>query len=206
MSTRDKRIDAYIAKAPDFARPILTHFRALVHATCPEVEETMKWNSPTFMYAGSMMCGMAAFKEHCRIIFWKGELIEGAKGGNANVEALGKPRKVSDLPPKRELVGYIKQAMKLNEQGVKMSQARQQKPAAQAKVPDYFMKALRKNSKALQNFEAFSPSHRREYVEWITEAKREETRDRRIARAIEWIAEGKGRNWKYMNSKVTGKR
>lgn len=196
--SRDKRIDAYIAKAADFAKPILKHFREVVHETCPDVEETMKWNSPTFMYNGSMLAGMAAFKEHCRIIFWKGELIEGPNGQNANVDSLGKPNKLSDLPPKKQLVSYIKQAMKLNEQGVTMTQARAKKAARpEPKVPDYFLAALKKNKKAMKNFEAFSSSHRREYVEWITEAKREETREKRVATAVEWIAEGKGRNWKY---------
>ena len=196
--SRDKRIDAYIAKAADFARPILKHFREVVHETCPDVEETMKWNSPTFMYHGSMLAGMAAFKEHCRIIFWKGELIEGPKGQNANVEALGKPSKLSDLPSKKQLVNYIRQAMKLNEQGVTMTQTRAKKASRpEPETPDYFLKALKKNKAAMKNFAALSPSHRREYVEWITEAKREETREKRVATAVEWIAEGKGRNWKY---------
>lgn len=197
MSKRDKRIDAYIAKSADFARPILTYFRDVVHSACPEVEETMKWNSPTFMYHGSMLCGMAAFKEHCRIIFWKGELMKGPDGSDATVAAIGKPAKIADLPSKRVLTSFIRQGMKLTDAGVKLNQARARKTKPVLETPADLIAALEKNKKAWQAFEAFTPSHRREYIEWIEEAKREETRRRRIAQTVALVAEGKDRHWKY---------
>jgi uncharacterized protein YdeI (YjbR/CyaY-like superfamily) len=198
MSKGDARIDAYIKKAPDFAKPILIHFREVVHEVCPDVEETMKWNTPNFMYRGSLLCGMAAFKQHCRLIFWKGELIKGPKGENASVESIGKPAQLSDLPSRKVLTTYIKQGMKLNEQGVKLSMARPVRNKADAKTPADLLAALKKDKKALQAFEALTPSHRREYISWIEEAKRDETRQRRIAQTVEWVAEGKTRHWKYV--------
>jgi uncharacterized protein YdeI (YjbR/CyaY-like superfamily) len=202
MPKTDKRVDAYIAGAAEFAQPILRHFREVVHATCPEVEETIKWRMPTFMYAGGMLCGIAAFKQHCALGFWKSELIVPA-GKLDNEQAMGqfgRITKLSELPPKKELVGYIKQAMKLNEQGVTVpSRAKRDKPRPVSATPDDLVAALRKNKQAKATFEAFSPSCKREYVEWIVEAKREETRSKRVAQAVEWMADGKKRNWKYEN-------
>lgn len=193
MGKRDARVTAYIARSADFARPILKHIREVVHAACPDVEEAIKWSSPAFVYHGSLMAGMAAFKEHCRLILWKAELIKGSDG--ATVDAIGKPTKVSELPSKRQLTSYIKQSMQVIDAGI--TKPRPRATAKQVAVPDYFMAALKKSRKALKSFEASSPSHRREYIEWITEAKREETRQRRIATALAWLAEGKPRNWKY---------
>jgi uncharacterized protein YdeI (YjbR/CyaY-like superfamily) len=202
MPARDQRVDAYIAKSAEFARPILTHLRELVHATCPGVEETLKWSMPTFMYAGGILCGMAAFKQHCTFGFWKGSLII-PPDGISNESAMGqfgRIAKLSELPSKKVLTGYIKQAMKLNAEGVKVpARARSAKPRPAPATPDDLLAALKKNKQARATFDAFSPSCKREYVEWITEAKREETRQRRVAQAVEWMAEGKQRNWKYLN-------
>jgi uncharacterized protein YdeI (YjbR/CyaY-like superfamily) len=198
MGTRDLRVDAYIAKSADFAKPILTHLREVVHSACPDVQETLKWSTPHFMYRG-MLCSMAAFKEHCAFGFWKGSLI--LENGQ-NLEAagqFGRITSISDLPPKSVLAGYVKKAMALNESGVK-ARATPKHPKKSLRVPDYIMVALRKNKKALATFEGFSPSHKREYVEWIAEAKGEDTRKRRLEQAVEWMAEGKPRNWKYMRS------
>ena len=198
MGTRDPRVDAYIARSAEFARPILTHLRAVVHAACPEVEETLKWSAPSFMYKG-MLCGMAAFKEHCIFGFWKGSLIKGV-GGRDSDEAMGNYGRigsVADLPSKKALTGFIKEAMRLNDEGIKVVR---KKPGSRKPlpVPPDLAAALRKNPKARATFEGFSPSHRREYLEWITEAKGEETRRRRLETAVGWMAEGKARNWKYM--------
>jgi uncharacterized protein YdeI (YjbR/CyaY-like superfamily) len=199
MGTRDPRVDAYIAKSADFAQPILTHLREVVHAACPQVVETMKWSTPHFDYKG-IMCAMAAFKEHAIFGFWKGSLIEGvAPNRNNGGEAMGnygKLKSVKDLPSKRELTGFIKQAMKLNDDGVVVPKAKKA-PKPEAKVPAELKAALSKNRKAVATWDAFPPSHRREYIEWITEAKRPETKDKRVAQTVEWVAEGKGRNWKY---------
>lgn len=197
MSKRDKRIDAYIAKSAGFARPVLNYIREAVHAACPEAEETMKWSSPMFMYHGTNMVGMAAFKEHCRLIFWQSELIAGADGAQPNVEQIGKPASVAELPSKKQFASYIRQSMKRIDEGARPAKTGPGR-AAEAEVPDDFAAALKKKPKARQAFEAFSPSHRREYVEWITEAKRADTRSKRIATAVAWIADGKSRNWKYM--------
>jgi uncharacterized protein YdeI (YjbR/CyaY-like superfamily) len=196
MGKRDPRVDAYIKEAEPFARPILEEIRATVHAACPEVEETIKWRFPHFMHKG-MLCGMAAFTQHAALGFWKGSLIvDGAKDGDG-MGQFGRLTKRSDLPPRRVLAGYVKKAAQLNEEGVKVPRAaKRAAPQAIAMPPD-LSAAFKKNRKALVGYEAMSPSHRREYLEWITEAKAEATRARRVAQAIEWMAEGKSRNWKY---------
>jgi uncharacterized protein YdeI (YjbR/CyaY-like superfamily) len=200
MPSKDPRVDAYIAKAADFAKPILNHLRRLVHQACPEVEETFKWSFPCFMYKG-MLSSMAAFKNHCSFGFWKYALLlpDNAAGADDGMGQFGRLTSVSDLPKDTVLLGYVKQAMRLNDEGIKVparAAARKPKPV---RVPDYFRVALDKNKAALQTFENFSPSHQREYIEWLTEAKRDETRQKRLTTTLAWLAEGKPRNWKYMN-------
>ena len=203
MPKKDPRVDACIAKSAPFAQPILKHIRKLVHAGCPDVEETIKWQFPSFMYKG-MLCGMAAFKNHCTFGFWKHELIfgkdkPGANGEERGMGQFGRITSLSDLPEDNVLLGYIKEAARLNDEGVKVPSRAKPKKKAQLVVPDYFMKELKRNKKALATFEGFSYSHKKEYTEWITEAKAEDTRQRRLETAVQWIAEGKARNWKYMN-------
>ena len=203
MARKDSRVDACIAKSAPFAQPILKHIRKLVHAGCPEVEETIKWQFPSFMYKG-MVCGMAAFKNHCTFGFWKHELIFGkeklvANGDERGMGQFGRITSLSDLPEDNVLLGYIKEAVRLNDEGVKVPSRARPKKKMPLVVPDYFMKELKKNKKALAVFEGFSYSHKKEYTEWITEAKAEATRKRRIDTAIQWMTEGKARNWKYMN-------
>ena len=195
MGTKDKRVDAYIARSADFAKPILVHIRAVVHDACPDVEEAIKWSTPSFMYRGSPLGMMAAFKEHCALRFWNEKLVTGETASAGSGGVFGRVTKVSDLPSKKVLAGYIKRAIELKEQGVKPQRAKKPKPALA--VPVDLTAALKKNKKAAATFESFSPSHRREYVEWITDAKSDETRVRRMAQAIEWMAEGKSRHWKY---------
>jgi len=200
MGTRDPRVDAYVARSAPFAQPILVHIRELVHEVCPEVEETMKWSFPHFTYRGKILCSMASFKQHCALGFWKGSEVVGGAGADPG-EAMGQFGRITapdDLPPREELAGYVRRAMELIASGGgggAPSPKRAPKPPLA--VPDSLTEALAGNEKARAAFEAFSPSHRREYVEWITEAKGEETRKRRIATALEWLAEGKSRNWKY---------
>lgn len=205
MIKKDKAIDAYIAKSADFAKPILLHIRELVHKACPDVEEKMKWSFPHFDYKGEMMCSMAAFKQHMSFGFWKAALmkdpvlVETAKSEVA-MGHLGRITSLKDLPPDKKLIAWIKEAMQLTDKGIKLPA--KPKPTEKDKkelvVPDYFVKALAKNKKAKQVFENFAYSHKKEYLQWITEAKTEETRSKRMETALEWIAEGKGRNWKYM--------
>ena len=198
MPKTDKRIDAYIAKSADFAKPILTHIRAALHATCPEVEETLKWGMPSFSHHG-ILCNMAAFKAHAAFGFWKAALIvpADAEGRNA-MGSFGRLTSVKDLPSKRVLTGYIKKAMALNEAGIRV--VRRKFPAKPPpKTPTYFLAALKKSKKALAAYEAFSPGMKREYVEWLEEAKTDATRNRRMETAVTWIGEGKKRNWKYEN-------
>lgn len=202
MGKRDARVDAYIDKSADFAKPILNHLRKLVHAACPDVEETMKWSFPHFDYKG-ILCSMAAFKAHCTFGFWKGSLLFGKGNGlGTEDEAMGQFGRItalSDLPKDAVLTGYIKEAAKLNEAGIKLPAKPKSKEKKELVVPDYFAAVLKKNKKALATFEAFTYSHKKEYVEWITEAKTEETRQRRMATTIGWLSEGKPRNWKYLN-------
>ncbi len=196
MGKRDPRIDAYIRKSPDFAKPILSHLRAVVHEACPDVEETMKWSAPFFDYKG-VLCGMAAFKEHCGLNLWKGALIVGEDSKRDSAGQFGALKTLSDLPPKKILIGYIRQAAKLNEEGIKAPGRDTSVRKPEAKVPPDLAAAIKKNRKAQSTFDAFSPSKRRDYIEWITQAKTDETRQKRLVTAVEWMSEGKSRNWKY---------
>ena len=192
MGTKDPRVDAYIEKAPDFAKPILKEIRARVHAACPTCEETMKWSTPAFDYKGPM-CGMAAFKAHCMFGLWKAPLVVGGADPHNRYRQI---KSVADLPAEKEMAALIRKAMSLNDEGVVVERAPRTKKAP-ARLPADLVAALQKNKKARTAFDAFSPSHKREYIEWITEAKREETRLKRVQTAVLWIAEGKARNWKY---------
>jgi uncharacterized protein YdeI (YjbR/CyaY-like superfamily) len=203
MGKKDPRVDAYVAKSADFAKPILKHLRSLVHKACPDAEETMKWSFPHFEYRG-MLCSMASFKQHCAFGFWKSRLIVGLDKATSSKteEAMGQFGRISDLsqlPADKTMISLIKKAAKLNEDGVKAPTRIRRTSPKPLIVPDYFMAALRANKRALKTFEDFSLSHRREYVEWITEAKTEATRQRRLAQAIELLAEGKSRHWKYIS-------
>ncbi len=198
MPKTDPRVDAYIAKAQPFAQPVMIHLRKLVHKVCPEVEETIKWGFTAFDYKGPF-CTMASFKAHCAFGFWKTKLIHDPEGilTRDSMGSLGKLTSVKDLPSDKILTAFLKAAMKLNEEGVKLPKPKKTASPKPLVIPDYIIKALKKDKKALATFEAFAPSHRKEYVEWITEAKTEETRNRRIATMMELLAEGKSRNWKY---------
>jgi len=197
MGTRDKRIDAYIAKSAEFARPILKHLREVVHQGCPGVEETMKWSFPHFTHQG-MLCSMASFKQHCAFGFWRGSLVLGK--GTASNEAMGHFGRITsldDLPPRKTLIGYVRKAATINEAGVKPAAKPKRAAKAPVAVPADLAAGLAKNAKARKTFQGFSPSHRREYVEWIAGAKREETRRKRLATAVAWMAEGRTQNWRY---------
>jgi uncharacterized protein YdeI (YjbR/CyaY-like superfamily) len=193
----DPRVDAYIARQADFARPILDHLRKAIHAACSAAEETLKWGMPTFMYKGEQLASMAAFKAHATFGFWKGSLITGGTGRERDAMGqFGRITGVADLPDQATLRGLIAKAMELNEQGIKAPRSvREAKPALP--VPDDLTAALSARKAAGRAFAGFSFSARREYIEWITSAKQPATRQRRLEQAIEWIAEGKKRNWKY---------
>lgn len=200
MTSHDSRVDAYIARSAEFAKPVLEYVRALVHEACPEVEETIKWGMPTFMHAGGILCGMAAFKQHASFGFWKHALVVGDDSPAEGMGSFGKLTGIADLPAKRQLLAYLKKAARLNEQGIGRPGVRKAvTPKPLPEVPVDFAAALRANAAAKASFEHFAPSHRREYLEWILDAKREDTRARRISQAVEWLAEGKSRNWKYEN-------
>lgn len=197
MPSIDPRIDAYIEKSADFAQPILSHLRELIHKACPDVDETLKWSMPAFEYKG-ILCGLAAFKAHCTFMFWKQSLLESDAFPETKTAmgSFGRITSLKDLPKDKVLIGLIHQAMELNEKGIKAPKA---KPAVKKElmVPDDLAAALKKNKKAATHFDKFSYSHRKEYVEWLNEAKTEPTRNKRLATTLEWLAEGKSRNWKY---------
>ncbi|MBS0445664.1 MAG: YdeI/OmpD-associated family protein [Proteobacteria bacterium] len=196
MPKTDPRVDAYIAAAAPFARPVLEHLRAIVHAACPDTEETIKWRFPHFMHGGRILMGMAAFKEHCALGFWYGrEAAAQGKGAEA-MGQFGRIASLKDLPAKTVLRACIKDAMSHIDAGTsRVQKAATPRPALD--TPDDFATALVTAPAARKTFESFAPTHRRDYVEWITEAKRPETRAQRIAQSLEWLAEGKRRNWKY---------
>ena len=195
---RDARVDAYIANAAAFAQPILIHIREQMHHHCPEVAETIKWGMPHFDYKG-IFAGMAAFKAHCALGFWKGKLLAIDANADAAMGQFGRITAIEDLPGERDMARLIKAAMVLNDDGIKSPMRANTKAAKPpVAVPADVDTALRKNQVARGTFDAFSDSNKREYLEWITEAKTEATRDKRLAQAIAWMAEGKVRNWKYL--------
>ena len=207
--------DAYIESAAPFAVPILRKLRSVMRKACPGVQETMKWSAPHFEHEG-ILAGMAAFKEHVNFGFWKGKEMSDPQGLLAGVGKTGigtmRLEKLSDLPPERILIQYVHEAVRLNEgarndtrgrakkgakKGAKKA-AKKSRAKKEIEAPPELLAALKKSKKALATFEGFSYSNRKEYVEWITEAKRDATREERIRTAVEWMAQGKPRNWKYM--------
>lgn len=193
------RIDDYIAKSADFAKPILKHLRELVHAGCPNVEETMKWSRPHFMHQG-MLCGMSAFKNHCTFGFWKGQILFGAREDlREGMGQFGRITSLSDLPIDDIIIAYVRKAAQLNEEGINLPAKPKPKEKKELVIPEYFTEALKENKKAMAAFKGFSYSHKKEYLQWITEAKGEDTRQRRMNQALTWMAEGKPRHWKYAN-------
>ena len=198
---KDPRIDAYIAKAQPFARPILKHLRKIVHKGCPAVTETIKWSMPHFDYKG-IMCGMGAFKQHCAFGFWKAAALA-LDGKGEDAEGMGQfgcIKSLADLPDDETLIGYVRKAVALKDAGVKLPRPAATKPRGKAvarQVPEDLTNALKRNAEARKTWDAFSPSHRNEYIEWLTQARREETRQRRLETTLEWLGEGKSRNWKY---------
>ena len=196
MGVKDQRVDAFIKKAADWQQPILNHIRDVVHEACPEVEEAIKWGSPSFMYKG-MMCGVDAFKERVTFSFWKGQLLFGYDNPGDAFRHFGDITKIADLPSKKELTGYIRKAMELNDNGTKVPSKPRATKAKLLRTPTDLAAALKKNARAAKAFAAFSPSHKNEYIEWITEAKQDATRTKRLQTAIGWMADGKSRNWKY---------
>lgn len=202
MAATDPRIDAYIARSAPFSRPILEHIRKLMHKACPDVQETIKWGHPFFEYNGGVLCNMAAFKQHCSFGFWKAAQMKDPEGilkveEKKSAGHFDRILSVKDLPADKILIAYIKEAALLNEGEARAAVRPAKPPKEEPPVPAELTAALKKNKKAQTTFEAYSPSHRREYIEWIVDAKTEATRDKRIATALEWLAEGKSRNWKY---------
>ncbi len=200
MPTTDPFVDAYIEKSKDFAQPILNHIRELVHAACPDVIETKKWSFPHFDYKG-MMCSMAAFKEHCAFGFWKQSLLEDAAfpAEKTAMGSFGRIMSIKDLPNDKTFKKLIVDAMKLNDAGIKIAKSKSASEKKELVVPEILTAALATNELAAETFNNFPYSCKKEYVQWITEAKTDATRDKRLATTIEWLTEGKRRNWKYEN-------
>lgn len=202
MPILDTRIDDYINKAEPFAKPILNHLRKIVHTACPNVKETIKWSFPNFEYNGSILCNMAAFKQHCSFGFWLGARMTDPDnllqkvGEKTSMGSFGQIKNIEDLPPAEVVIRYIHEAMSLNEKGVKVKKEKAARPK-EVETPAWFLEALQQTGGTMIAYEKFSPSQKREYIEWLEEAKTEATRTKRLATALEWIAEGKTRNWKY---------
>ena len=197
MAARDPRIDAYIERAAPFAQPILAQLRSVVHAGCPDAEETIKWGMPHFLHGGRLFAGMAAFKAHCTFGFWHGRQAADQGKDNEAMGQFGRIERLADLPGKRELTRIVREAVALADAGVKPPRAPKRAARGELEVPEDLRKALARNAAARRTFEGFSPSHRREYIEWLVEAKREDTRARRLAQTLEQLAAGKSRHWKY---------
>lgn len=199
MEKYSPKIDAYIEKSQDFAKPILHYIRETVHEFCPDAEETMKWSFPHFIYKGKNLCAMASFKQHCTFGFWLEKEMKTMQEITQDIEkksmfSLGKITQVGDLPSRPQLKKAITEAMELTDMGVTMKKAAPSK--TEMEIPDYFQNALNAQPKAKDFFEKASPSFRKEYIAWVSEAKTEATRNKRLEQSLEWIAEGKSRNWK----------
>jgi uncharacterized protein YdeI (YjbR/CyaY-like superfamily) len=199
VGKKDPRVDAYISRSADFAKPVLTRIRDLVHSGCPDVEETLKWGFPHFIHKG-ILCSMAAFKSHCAFGFWKASLIPSVKNEGKSREAmgqLGRITSISDLPKEKMFLRNIQEAVKLNDAGIKTAPKVQRKKK-DLEIPEYLAVAIVKNKKALAAFERFSYTNKKEYVDWVTQAKTENTRKKRLETAVKWMSQGKIRNWKYV--------
>lgn len=196
MPTVDKRIDDYISAAEPFARPILKYLRKVIHKACPDVTENIKWGMPSFDYKG-LLCGIAAFRRHCTFGFWKQQLLShpSISAESNTLSSFGRITSLDDLPAEKELIEIIHQAMELNELGIKPDRTVRSK--GDVVVPEMLAAALKDNKKAAETFDNFPPSCRREYIEWIIDAKTEPTRIKRLATTIEWLSQGKKKNWKY---------
>ncbi len=206
MEAFDPRVDVYINKAKPFAQPILEHIRELVHKACPKVEEEIKWSRPFFVYKGVILANLSAFKEHCSFGFWGQEMSKLLKDSgvvrDGAMGSLGRITSIKDLPADKQMITWIRLAAQSIDSGDHISPIASRNRVVKAPKPPLemhpqFASALKKDKKASSAFDAFSPSCKREYIEWISEAKRDETREKRIATAVEWIAEGRKRNWKY---------
>ena len=194
---RDERVDAYIERQAEFAKPILTKLRAMVHAACPDCDETLKWSMPSFIYKGSILVGMAAFKAHATFGFWQAKLVVGQTGREREaMGSFGRLTRVEDLPDEATMAALIRKAMTLVDTGEKAPRpVKHPKPALE--TPPDLLEALAANEAARATFDDFPPSARRDYLDWLADAKRPETRAKRLAQAVEWMAEGKRRHWKY---------
>lgn len=202
MGTKNKAVDAYIAKSADFAKPIMKHLRELIHKACPEVEEKIKWGMPSFEYKGPMV-GFAAFKQHATLGFWKAAIMKDKKillnqETRSAMGHLGRITSMEDLPGDKTLIRWVREAAELNEKGIKVPKTKPKHEKKELDAPAFMMKEINRDKKVKETFNSFSPSHKREYIEWITEAKTEETREKRMSKMMEWLGEGKPRNWKYM--------
>lgn len=194
---RDERVDAYIERQAEFAKPILAKLRAMVHAACPDCDETLKWSMPSFIYKGSILAGMAAFKAHATFGFWQAKLVVGQTGREREaMGSFGRLTRVEDLPDEATMAALIRKAMTLVDTGEKAPRpVKHPKPALE--TPPDLLEALAANEAARATFDDFPPSARRDYLDWLADAKRPETRAKRLAQAVEWMAEGKRRHWKY---------
>ena len=196
--SHDPRVDAYIARQADFARPILVHLRDIVHEACPDCEETLKWSSPSFLYKGKILAGFAAFKAHATFGYWSGsQVLDASPEQQSAMGQFGRLTSLGDLPPRAALVELTRKAMKLIDDGVKPVRNKHVKPPFC--VPQDLRAAIDAMPAAKATFDDFPPSQQREYADWVSEAKRDETRAKRLAQSVEWLAQGKRRNWKYEN-------
>lgn len=202
MASLHPKVDDFIDSAASFASPILIHLRTLVHTACPDVEETIKWGMPHFMYKGTILCAMAAHSKHCSLWFWLGSLLKDPKGllvtdpTKNSMGQLGRITSLKDLPADKELIQFIKQAMKLIDDGVK-NQKKVVREVKELPIPKDFEVALKEDGKAYHFFQSLSPSQKNEYINWIEGAKQSATREKRLNTSVDWCAEAKRRNWKY---------
>jgi uncharacterized protein YdeI (YjbR/CyaY-like superfamily) len=199
MGKYDPRVDDYIAKSPAYAQPIMKHIRGLIHQAVPNIVEVIKWAHPHFEYKGPAF-SIGAFKEHLGLNFWKSKLMDDPEGlfkYDGSAGSMGKIKSLADLPEDDILMAYFMLAADLNEQGVKATTPKTAPEKKQLIIPDDLIAAFKNDTTAMQHFEQFNYSAKKEYVDWLAEAKTTETRQKRLKTIMEWVAEGKTRYWKY---------
>jgi hypothetical protein len=204
MATKDPRVDSYIEESAEFARPILKHLRKVIHQGCPAAAETIRWGCPFFEYHG-LLCGFASFKAHCSLFFWRdidvSRWLAKTNVAGAGMGQFGKMTSMADVPKDSVLLACVRAAVEQRDAPASQTK-RARQPAKELPVPPDLKKALAANAKAAATFRNFAPSHRRAYLDWISEAKQPATRERRLHTTIEWLTEGKPQNWKYREQRA----
>lgn len=197
MNEASENITAYIEKATPEFKEVMIALRSVLNNPNFDIKEDWKWGAPNFNNEG-MICWLAHFRNHVGMNFFKGTLIKDKYNlfTHYREEKGNRQLKFSDINQiiPEQIEYYIEEAIKLNQENIKVV-----KKEIDTSLPLDLETELNNNPKAKMFFESLAPSYKRDYIEWIEEAKREATRTKRLATTMEWLSEGKKKNWKYEN-------